>query len=279
MNGLVSRAVSRTDLTVSEKIDLNVAIEYWLNEYPTTEEKTRSGVRATAKSLTFPFELNLLATLFGGESNCFPEGCSRDGAIVLLDLPVKEYPEGAAAQILYKTVWQRAMERRDVSKEPRPVFIFTDEYQNFVTAYDPLFQATARSSRVATVVMTQNLDSIVSRFPASTGKAEAQALLGNFNLKVFCANDHVGTNEWAAKMIGEEWLTRHNVSTTLGEDGRVTAGTNEQRRFLLDPIKFMRLLKGGRENDAKVQAVCFRSGRPFSNNRNHVTVNFNQNLS
>src|ERR1035438_4997174 len=56
-------------------------------------------------------------------------------------------------------------------------------------------QATARSARVATVLMTQNLDSLQSQI----GKMETEALLGNFNTKIFCANDHVASNEWAAK--------------------------------------------------------------------------------
>jgi hypothetical protein len=184
LNELVSRSVGREDLTPAQKVDLAVAIEFWLHDYAVLDEKTRSGIRATTQSLTFPFERSMLADLFGGESNCFPEDCYRRGAIIILDLPVKEFLEaGAAAQVLYKTVWQRAMERRTVARDPRPVFLFIDEYQNFVTQYDPLFQATARSSRVATVVMTQNLDSLISRFPSATGKAEAQALLATSTLK------------------------------------------------------------------------------------------------
>jgi hypothetical protein len=280
LNELINRAVARTDLTASQKIDLNVAIEYWLHDYVVMDEKTRSGIRATTRSLTFPFERSMLSALFGGASNCYPEDCYRAGAVVVLDLPVKEFLEaGTAAQVLYKTIWQRAMERRSSADHPRPVFLFIDEYQNFVTQYDPLFQATARSSRVATVVMTQNIDSLVSRFPTLTGKAEAQSLLGNFNLKIFCAQDHAGTNEFASKMIGEEWMTRQNISTSLGSSGSMSAGTTEQRRFLVDPIVFTRLLKGGPENHSRVQALCFRSGRPFANGRNHVVVNFNQNLS
>lgn len=280
LNALVSKAVARTDLTAAQTLDLKVAIEYWLHDFPRIDPKTRSGIVATTKSLTFPFERSLLSSLFGGESNCFPEDCFRTGAIVVLDLPVKEYGDaGLAAQILYKTVWQRAMERRDVTREPRPVFLMVDEYQNFVTPYDALFQATARSSRTATIVLTQNVDSIVSRFPGQTGKAEALALLGNFNLKIFCSQDHVETNEIAAKMCGEEWVTRQNVSAGLGMGGTMTAGTAEQRRFLVDPITFMRLLKGGPDNHGRVQALCFRSGRPFSNNLNHVLVNFHQNLT
>jgi hypothetical protein len=74
-------------------------------------------------------------------------------------------------------------------------------------------------------------------------------------------------------------VIRQNVSASLGTEGQMSAGTTEQRRFLVDPVTFSRLLKGGRENQGRVQALCFRSGRPFADGRNYATVNFNQNLA
>ncbi len=278
LNERITRAIARKDLTGAQKIDLKTDIEYWLYKYVVMDEKTRSGIRATTASLTFPFQRSTLVTLFSNPelNNCFPEDCYRSGAIIVLDLPIKEYlEEGLAAQILFKSVWQKAMERRDVKTFSRPVFLFMDEYQNFATSSDPLFLATARSSRVVTVAMTQSIDALISRFPTMTGKAEAESLLANFNLKIFGSQDHWGTNEWAAKTIGEEWTTRHNVSTSLGTSGNVSAGTNEQRRFLVDPLVFSRIPKP--DGSGRVRSICFRSGRPFSNGQCHVVVDFNQN--
>jgi type IV secretory pathway TraG/TraD family ATPase VirD4 len=198
--------------------------------------------------------------------------------VIVLDIPVKEYLDlGQAAQVLFKLMWQRAAERRDPAKYPRPVCLFADEAQLFLTSHDTLFQATARSARVASVLLTQNIDSIRERFPAASAKSAADALLGNFHTKVFCSNGHVGTNEWAAKLIGEEWQTRSNVSASLGGEGAMSAGTVESRRFLVDPIEFARLAKGGPENGGMVEAIVYRSGQPFAETlTNHLTVAFPQ---
>jgi type IV secretory pathway TraG/TraD family ATPase VirD4 len=125
--------------------------------------------------------------------------------------------------------------------------------------------------------LTQNKDSLRSRFRGPSGDAEAEALLGNFNLKVFTCNDHTPTNEWAARLCGEEWQTRSNVNTSLRDDGNLSAGTNEQRRFLVEPLRFMRLKKGGPENQGIVESIVFRSGRPFTaTGHNHLTTHFRQ---
>jgi type IV secretory pathway TraG/TraD family ATPase VirD4 len=172
-----------------------------------------------------------------------------------------------------------AAERRDLKKYPLPVALYIDEAHLFLTDYTPLFQATARSAQVSTVMCTQNLDSIRARFPHHTGNAEAENLLGNFNLKIFCAQDHFATNEWSAKLCGEVWQTRTNVNTSFGQDGNMGAGTTDQRRLLIDPIEFVKLRKGGPDNECKVDGIVFLSGRPFAaTGTNHVRVSFPQNL-
>jgi type IV secretory pathway TraG/TraD family ATPase VirD4 len=278
LNRLVNVSTSRTDLTASQRNDLGVAVEFWLNEYPRMDTKTRSGVVATVTSMTYAFRRGVLADLFGAGGEQLTPEASFAGNIVIIDLPVKEFLEvGQFAQVLWKLLWMRAAERRDRIKYPRPVVLWADEAQNLVTRYDSLFQATARSAGVATVYLTQNRDSLRSRFKGSSGDAEAEALLGNFNLKCFTCNDHTPTNEWAARMIGEEWQTWATVNTSLGNDNNLSAGTNEQRRFLVEPLAFMRLRKGGPENHGIVETIMFRSGRPFAASAgNHLTVHFRQ---
>lgn len=278
VNRLIDRATARTDMTAGERNDLAVAVEYWLNEYPRMDPKTRSGIVTTVTSMTYFFRRGVLAHLFGeGGEQLTPED-SFEGRILIIDLPVKEFLEvGQFAQVLWKLLWMRAVERRDRTRFPKSVVLWADEAQNLVTRYDALFQATARSAGVATVYLTQNRDSLRSRFKGSSGDAEAEALLGNFNLKVFTCNDHTPTNEWAARMIGEEWQTRANVNTSLRDDGNLSAGTNEQRRFLVEPLQFMRLKKGGPDNRGIVESIVFRSGRPFAvTGTNHLTVHFRQ---
>ena len=215
-NALIDRAVVRRDLTAAQENDLSVALDWGLGGWPRLYEKTRSGIRSTLESLIYPWQRNHMATLFGTDTTFVPEDTYTRGAIIVLALDVKTYLEaGQLAQILMKTIFQQAIERRDTALHPRPVCIFMDEYQNFVTDYDPLFQATARSSRAAVVALSQNLDSLASRFSGPTGKSEALALLGNFGTRLFCNNDHIETNEVASKTIGEEWTKQSNVTADL----------------------------------------------------------------
>jgi type IV secretory pathway TraG/TraD family ATPase VirD4 len=279
VNAVVDKAVARRDLTTAQQNDLGVALEWALSAWPRIYERTRSGIRSTLDSLIFPWARSPLATLFGSDTTFTPESCFERGSIVVLALDVKTYLEaGQLAQILLKTIWQQALERRDTAKFPRPVCLWMDEFQNFVTDYDPLFQATARSSQTAVVVMTQNFPSLVSRFPGPMGKSEAQALLGNFGTKIFCSNDDHDTNELASKMIGEVWTKQSNVTAGLGEDGNMSAATSDQRRRRVEPVAFVQLKKGGMESGKVVEAYCFRSGRPFkASGMNHVKVAFSQN--
>jgi hypothetical protein len=128
------------------------------------------------------------------------------GRIIILNLPVKEYNElGQFAQVLFKFVWQRAVERRasgipraDAEQKIRPVFLWADESQFFVNSYDSLFQSTARSSRACTVYLTQNLPSYLAAFSGANSRAEAEAFLGNLQTKIFHANGDPSTNTTAA---------------------------------------------------------------------------------
>jgi hypothetical protein len=73
-----------------------------------------------------------------------------------VDLPVKEWGElGQYVAVLIKFMTQKALERRPAD-DLRPVFIWADEAHYFATAYDQIFQTTARASRACTVYLTQS---------------------------------------------------------------------------------------------------------------------------
>ncbi len=217
----------------------------------------------------------------GEETNLTPEDTFR-GAIIILDLPIKEFHQtGQFIQVLFTRLWQQAAERRDLKLFPRPLFYFSDEAQNYLTRQSPLFASTARGARVASVLLTQNLDSLQSQI----GKADSEALLGNCNLKIWCCNDHVSTNEWAAKTIGQLWGLTGNTNVSLGASGTggggASGGASEQLRYQVEPTAFVSLRKGGVENKCQVEAIAFRSGRPFrasNSSANHLRVFFQQNL-
>lgn len=258
--------------------DLRLVSDYILLEYPALSEKTRSIIVSTFTSLIDVLNRGVLRELFCRDTTVTPDASTR-GNILLIDLPVKEYGEvGVIAQSIWKYCWQRSVERRNVRKSPRPAFLWADEAQNFFTPdSDMQFQATARSSRVATVYLVQNISSMV----ASLGSGESampqvEAILGNLNLKVFHANSDPQTNHFASTLIGRTIQYLMNASSShnsgdwllglagLGPGPQANAGLTEHIDFEVQESEFTRLLTGGRANRWRVGAIIFQNGKLFN---------------
>lgn len=273
----------------SEKRDFELVADYWTLEWPNLSEKTRSIVLSCFTSLADALNRGVLRDLFCGETNITPDEI-ENGRIILIDMPVKEFGQvGRLAQILWKTAVQRSIERRDVRNSPRPVFLFMDEAQHFVSSQDALFQTTCRASRVATVMLTQNVSNFYAALGGGDqGKAEAESLFGNLNTKIFCASGDPVTNEWAASLIGrtKQVFVSGNVSRTsdwfnsmlgLQEEGQQSSGFNEAYEFEVQPSVFTRLRSGGPRCDNEVDTIIVRNGNVFaSNGRVWKPVTFRQ---
>ncbi len=263
--------------------DFELAVKYWLKEFAGLAERTRSIIVSSLSSMMDVFLRGTLYELFCGETNVVPE-LSHAGAIILVDLPVKEYAEvGQFAQVLMKFIWQRATERRDVTKQLRPVFLWADESQCFVNSHDAVFQTTARSSRVATVYLTQNLSNYYAALGGERSKAEVNSLLGNLQTKIFHANGDSVTNNWAADVFAKTWQFRSNSGTSTrdgdggGQSISKSAGGSDSLDFEVLPHDFTMLRKGGNENGWCVDGYVFQGGRQWrASRKNFLRVAFKQ---
>jgi len=163
-----------------------------------------------------------------------------------------------------------AVMRRHGEAGQRPVFLWADEAQNFITARDAEYQAVARSAGGCTVYLTQQREGI-RRVLKSDDATEN--LLANLQTKFFCQNTG-GTNQWAAELLGERFVKV--TSTSVGRAGQhgeagLTADANaqagisrsEQRRFFVEPARFTTLKRGGSANDYHVEAIVYGGGKLF----------------
>lgn len=271
--------------------DLRLVSDYILLEYPALSEKTRSIIVSTFTSLIDVLNRGVLRELFCRETTVTPDACTR-GNILLIDLPVKEFGEvGIIAQSIWKYCWQRCVERRNVKKSPRPVFLWVDEAQNFITPdSDMQFQATARSSRVATVYLVQNISSMVAALGSGeSAMPQVEAILGNLNLKVFHANSEPQTNRFASTLIGRTVQYLMNASSSqnsgdwllglagLGPGPQANAGLTEHIDFEVQESEFTRLKTGGPQNHWRVTAIAFQNGHIFNDTgKNWRCVTFTQ---
>ena len=264
-----------------EMRDFQILENYWMGTFPELAERTRSIFVATITPLIDTLNRNPLRTLFCGETN-FTMQAMEEGKIIVVDLPITEYAEvGKYAAAIMKYCAQRSLQRRDVGKSPRPVFIWQDECQNFVLDTDMMFQTICRSYRVCNVLLTQNISNLYAVMSGDKGKAMVDSLAGTLNTKIFHSNSDNVTNVWMADHIGRDLQVLCNstishpgggpFSVALGySHATVNSGVTETFEYLVQPSAATELRNGGPANAWEVDAivcingVCFHAtGKPY----------------
>ncbi len=256
--------------------DLQETIAFWLSDFPRLADRTRSVVVSSFTArvsglLRHPLRA-LLCTRTDPE--VMPDR-THEGKIIILNLPIKEYGQvGRFAQLLYKTVWQGATERRSLTGDWRPVFLWADESQYFLTPADVLFQQTARSAVAATVYLTQNLPCYYAALGGRDAEASTNSIVGLLQTKIFHANGDPTTNSWAEQLFAQADSSRRAMNVPLTTGGQGMSGTfQDTRESVIPAIRFTMLRKASDPKGA--QAIVFQAGRRWKGTgSNHLTVDF-----
>lgn len=257
------------------KDDFEECKNYWLKEYPVLAEKTRSIITLSFSMLVRPFVTRPLRRLFSTDTNIRPEDAFK-GKIIIIDLPVQEYRlAGRIANLAWKYCFQVAVLRRmkPGGQFLRPVFLWADEAQNFVSDFDAEYQAVARSAGGCTVYLTQNRES----YRRVLGNNDAvDSLLGNLQSKFFCQNSGE-TNKWAADLFGERWINVSSTNVSRSEQG-ASGGVSrsEQRRYIVEPARFTTLKRGGEVYGFQVESIVYKGGNLFEDGQPFKLLVFNQ---
>lgn len=253
--------------------------EFFSYTYYNLSEKTRSIIEFAFTGFLFRLMQEPVYSLFcKGKSTITPEDC-LNGRIIIINLPVKIYHKvGLDCQILFKYCFQRAMERRDTSNNSRVVFLIADEAQNFIHEHDAVYQATARSSRIATMYITQNLPNYLASMNGDKSFERVKGFLGTLGTKIFHANADVDTNKYASELIGEAYTEDLSRSMSGGEKFSWSKSSSFRLERMVRPEQFVGLKTGGKFNNHLVQAYMHVQGRSFETGLNHRGVEFNQNL-
>lgn len=272
--------------------DFALDADYFLIEYPCMSDKTRSIIVASFTSLIDVMQRGLLRDLFGGDTTISPEAV-EEGKILLVDVPVKHFgPVGLIANQIWKLSFQKSIERRDLRRNGRPVFLWADEGHHFLHKEDSLWQSTCRSSRVASVLITQNIPNLdVALGGGDTGRAQAESLIANFGTIIAHCNTCQRSNDLFAGMIGRSIRTFANGNMSqqvddwpmtalgLGGSGQTSGGFSEQLSYTVEPSEFTRLRTGGPQNKWEAGAIVIKSGETFkSTGRIYKPVTFKQRI-
>jgi hypothetical protein len=281
-------AEQRADLSQAQRRDLEPALQYFLGEWPRLAEKTRSVIELSFTGLIDLFQRGFLRDLFcSGETNFLPEYCER-GALIVLDFPLKEWGDVARiGQSAVRFVFQAAMERRVVTETARPIILAIDEAQNFLSVDDALFLTTARSARVVTVLISQNLPVLGAALgQGEAGTQVAEAVLATIGTKIFHAQACQRTNQWAADLIAKSWQPRVQVGTggAPSQDAYALRRNLQQQtsnasvadvfEYTVPPAEFTTLRMPGPERVS--EAIVVQAGRRWSHGGNALRVLFPQ---
>lgn len=251
--------------------------QFFLDHYRNLSEKTRSIIEFSFSGFLFRLLKEPVFSLFCKyPSNVTPDQ-SLEGKIILLNLPVKLYHKvGRDCQVLFKYIWQRAMESRDIQANGRPVFLFADESQHFIHEYDAEYQATARSSRIATVYISQNIPNYHANMGGLKSEYRVKSFLGTLGTKIFHANADIETNTYASDLIGEAYTESVTVNTVLLGDRSVTENKTVELEKMVRPEQFASLQTGGPDNGFIVEGYVHRQGRKFHDGQVFRKIKFNQ---
>lgn len=275
------REAETRDKSERQRHDFAVSARFWLSEYPALSDRTRSIIVSCFTSLANVLLRGLAHELLCTKTTVVPE-LAHEGAVIVLDVPIKQFDVvGLTIQTIFKMLFQRSVERRDLSKHGKSVFLWMDEAGWFLGSgrSDPLFVTTARGAHCATVMLVQNIGNL----SAAIGKPSTDTLIGNLTTKFIHCNTDAVTNEWASNLFAKTYQYRTSSGTSTrdsdlchGSTSHNTGGHESLEHQVL-PIEFSKLRKGGNENDRCVDAFVFQGGRQWKASvKNHLRVTFKQ---
>lgn len=264
---------------IPDAVTLKFLDQFFMDSYRTLSEKTRSIVEFSFTGFLFRLLKEPIYSLFCNKANTFSPESVLDGKIILLDLPVKLYHKvGRDIQVLFKYLFQQAMEKRTINDNTKPVFIYADEAQHFLHEYDADFLATSRSSRIISCYITQNLPNLHACMGGIKSEHRVKSLLGNMATKIFHANTDVETNRYASELIGDGYREDFSNTTTLGGEFSSSESSSYKLDRMVRPEEFQLLWTGGPKNNFLTSAYIHRQGQLFHDGLPFRKVIFQQNI-
>jgi hypothetical protein len=269
------------DNAIAEFEDLTS--EYWHTEFPKMDSDPRSSIISMFTSLADNLLRGEMRSILACDptlANFKPEDTFDKGKIIVLDLNIKRFREtGKMAQLIFKTIFQMAVERNRENVENkdtmRPIFLWIDEAQFFLTKDDVLFQTTARSCKVCSVYLTQNYSNYLAFVGSNREKDTVNSMLAVLQTKfLHCQSDPFTNNDFVNLLIGKDYKDRESSSSNIGgivgtsNNSNITKSTSKSLDHKILPWKFDQLAKGGKFNNYKVEAYVYQSGRTWTDSKN-----------
>jgi hypothetical protein len=274
-----------TEKTSVAAADLQLALDYWLAEFPSMADKTRSSILTGVMGILHTFNTGLVRQLVSGDTNCSPLDMLQR-KWVLVDMAPSEWgDQGAFVCAGWKFLTQKMILKREARPGDCINTIWVDECQQFVTSFDAHYLAQCRSHLGCMVYLTQSLHSYYSALRGSAGRHQADALLANFHHKIFHALGDEHSATYAANLVGKSLQIFigssmgpvESLSDEMWGTPKITTSTTQHYEMILQPNVFQNGLRtGGRASGFICDGIVVRSGEPFASGANWLWCAFSQ---
>ena len=251
-----------------QNADLDTAIDFTLRKWPALDDRTRSNIESTWTGMADKFTFDPFRRMFcSGEFSFTPEQITHERKLVILDMPVLEYGRDTARlmQIMVKIVCQRAWLRHQYKPGCcHGAFLFQDEFSLLMHRHENHFHQVCRSSAIATVCLTPNIMNIAAEeFGESKPGSRTLGFLGNLTVKIFHHQTDVETRNYAADVIGKQYLYLRGYSgSDGGNHSHMGISGNQHLAHIVEPLEFTRLVKPDGENPC-AEAIVY-TGQSFN---------------
>ncbi len=241
--------------------ELRRAVHYFERDFPGSDNRLQSSLVATVSGVLENLRKPALLKVFSGKSTFTMEDLFRGGKICVVALPAQGLQaqnispsEGQIANGLMQFCFCRAATQ---AERDGNVFLISDECQETISHELQRQLSVLRQSRVATVLLTQDLAALDAR----VGQVVREAVLSKCMTKVFLRQDHAATREWAVQQIGKCILEREAHGRSWQPSGTSrNESNNPTEDWRVRPERFG-TLKSGRKNGSIVQSFVLKEGR------------------
>ena len=271
--------------TPVEKHDYHLAVDYWLSEFPTMADKTRSSILTGVMGILHVFNVGVVRELVSTTTNASPDDMLKGKWVIVNMAPAEWGDMGSLVAAGWKFLTEKLVLRRHTEDSSNVITVWCDEAAQFVNSFDSQFITQCRSHKGCLVYLTQSLHSYYGALKGDAGRNQADALLTNFSTRIMHAIGDAKTAEWASEMLGRELESFVSTSNSPSEQpfddifgpGKATTSVSFQYQPAVQSKVFMHGLRtGGLANNLICDAVVIRSAEPFSTGRSWMMVSFSQ---
>lgn len=208
-------------LSDEEEEEFETTLDYFDNEYTNLSENTLSIIQSVVTQMTqFFYTDPIVKNTFSPPKDELNFHGFKDvvdnGKIVILKMNIAQYRNLAKTIAAYmkldfqSEVMQRLV--REGANTERPVFMISDEYQEFVTITDAEFFAQSREPKCINIVATQSYTSLINTLK---DRDIVRTITQNLINKIWLRTDDLFTVEEAQKQTGKE--DKEKVSRSISE--------------------------------------------------------------